>query len=404
MTAFACLRILIDPDPEHSAKLDSLAPLVSKVGGVFLESRWLWPRRFTPVGPSAFMLWDPRAQHLDDRELQRLAEELQLKLFGDSNEGDVALLLFEGDEAGTTDFVNMPPEMLKLAAKDGTWPTPPDGALRRLTASEEATLHAQPPDLIDASPAVQSTVPKTSRAAPEANYRGIYSTVRQAFVGSIVTASRPESALACSLVDGPDRLPIEFASSFDADCIETGAWRLSHEDLTGVLGFPVSFSAIARRSTRDLYADHLQRLSPFKKSQLAAIVYDVPRAPSFPAIAQLRQVLDHHFGLIDLFVTDPNFEVENLPTGAINVVTLMLPEAEDRVRHAAARRFTENRDAFKRHRVWPGISNVRSQADLSFCLQLHASLLTGVAVCAPQANPIAATAFDPQQLPYHALA
>ena len=400
VTAVACLRVLVDLSPSQRLKLDTLAPLIGKVTSAFLDSRWRWPRRFALLNPSAFMLTDPRAQQLDAAELQKLAEELQHKLFGVSDDGDVALLLYEGEAQDTASFAELPSESLMRAAKDGVWPTALAGTLRQITTAGEAPVAKHDP----ASPkeGLSLTPQKRSAAEPatEANFRGIYLTLRQTFVGCVVAPSPPAAPMAFSVVDGATHLPVDFADMFDSDCVDAGAERLATGAFTGVLAFPISFSSMARRSTREAYATKLEALTPFKKSQLAAMVYNVPRSPSFQVLAQLRQVLDRHFGLMDLFTTDPNFDVESLPNGATNFVTLMLPEAEDRVRHAAIKTFMERRDAFKRRQIWPAVSNVRSRADLATCLRVRVPFVTGLAICSPQAAPIGSRPYRAADLPY----
>ena len=81
-----------------------MADLVAKVASSYLESRWLWPRRYGLVAPFAFVLADPRVTLLDPRELQALAAELHNKLFGQESDGDVTLLTLEGDQSEVMRF------------------------------------------------------------------------------------------------------------------------------------------------------------------------------------------------------------------------------------------------------------------------------------------------------------
>ena len=96
MSTVACLRISVGKDLS-TADADALAGVVAKVTGAFLETTWLWPRRFGLVAPFAFVLADPRATRLDVRELQTLAANLQAKLFGTRGLGEVCLLTLEGE-------------------------------------------------------------------------------------------------------------------------------------------------------------------------------------------------------------------------------------------------------------------------------------------------------------------
>ena len=75
MTALACLRIVIDPE-RVSAGGDALAHMVSRVVTAYLETRWLWPRRFGEIAPFAYLLADPKASQVDAQELVKLSEAL----------------------------------------------------------------------------------------------------------------------------------------------------------------------------------------------------------------------------------------------------------------------------------------------------------------------------------------
>jgi hypothetical protein len=395
LSAVACLRIVIDLPAAQMAGIEAVEPLVGKVTGAFLESRWSWPKRFEPVGDAVFMLTDPRVTKLDGNELRRLAEELQLKLFGVSDKGEVALLLFEGDDTDIASFIAMPVPKLMNAVRHGEQLDLIGGSLQKITTQGVAAISTAAAAQTDAQKAAGPPVPEV-----EAHFRGIYYCARQSFIGSVIAPSPAGIAVSYSLVDGVDRQPNEAAPTFDVDCVTAAASVLKAGTFAGMLALPVSFSSMARRSSRQAYADALRQLAPFPKSQLAALVYDVPRAPSFPAVAQLKQVLDNQFSKIDLVTNDPNFEVDSLPNGAVNFVTLILPEGQDRIRHAAIRRFMSVPDAFKRRQIAPAVSNVRARADLAACLQARVPFVSGMAVCPPQAAPIGNVPYPVTKLPY----
>ena len=107
MTALACLKVTIGEELRFGDN-ETMAAVVAKVAGAYLETTWLWPRRFGLVAPFSFVLADPRATRLDARELQALARDLQHKLFGDKGEGEIALLMFEGDQADVMRFSGIP--------------------------------------------------------------------------------------------------------------------------------------------------------------------------------------------------------------------------------------------------------------------------------------------------------
>lgn len=379
-----------------SDELETIEPLVGKVTCAFLESRWAWPKRFEPVGDTVFMLSDPRAARLDGHELRKLAEELQFKLFGVSDKGEVALLLFDGEEEEVASFIAMPVSLLMKAVRYNQDIGLIGGSLEKITQAG-VTMVSEAKPLVE-SPVVQAPEPPAFDV--EAHFRGIYLCARQAFVGSIIAPSPADAFVSYSLVDGVERLPVETAPTFDADCVTAAAKVLATGAGGGRLILPVSFSAMARRSTRQAYAEALLLLAPYPKAQLGALVYDAPRAPSFTALGQLRQVLETRFGMIGFATADPHFEVDSLPIGAVNAVTLILPDAPDRVRHAAVRRFLSQREAFKRRQVSPGISNLRTRLDLAVCMKARAAFVAGMAVCGAQPTPVGARACPLVDLPY----
>jgi len=167
-----------------------------------------------------------------------------------------------------------------------------------------------------------------------------------------------------------------------------------------VLYLPICFSSLMRKSARDFYEQLLQTLPASRRSQLAACVYDVPRAPSFWALSQTRDLLTSHFSSIDLQVEDPGFEIESLPPGSVASVTFRLPAGEERSRLNAIRQFMKQREVFKRHNIWPAITNVATSAELRLCLMERAPFLTGRAVCGPLLQPVGGRPCGIEALPF----
>jgi hypothetical protein len=166
-----------------------------------------------------------------------------------------------------------------------------------------------------------------------------------------------------------------------------------------VLFYPLSFSQLVQRARRELYLPTLDLLPASKHGQLAAAVYDVPRAPSFAAMSQLTEFLRKYFGYIDLQVVDPAFEVETLPAGAVKSVTLVLSDSDPKARISIIRRFTERREAYQRSQVWPGISHIRNRAELDYCLTSRAPFVTGPAVSDLLEAPAPVGAYAASALP-----
>ncbi|MDR3507129.1 MAG: hypothetical protein P4L64_04445 [Caulobacteraceae bacterium] len=399
MAASACLRIVLDLSEEKLAKLEALGPMVAKVTSAFLETRWSWPKRFEALTPFSFMLTDPRVTEVDVSGLRRLADELQIKLFGASDMGDVILLLHDGEETDTAHFVQMDHAALKTAVLEPLGPTPFGGRLMRMSTADG-----------DASPMMwvnlerdASKAPGTAKAAQahgvETVYHGVYFTPRQSFVGCGVSSTPANAPTVYSFVDSPHQLPGDEALAFDMASQESAIACLTERPYAGILFTPISFTALMRRSMRAAYDDQFARLPLARRNQLAVAVYDVPRAPPFPAFGQLRDALDRNFSFIDLQISDPGFELDNVPPGIITSVTFRLPEGDERTRLAAMKRFMDKRETFKRRQIWPAITNVRTRAELQACLREHAPFLSGQAVCGPMTEPIGGQPWDSARLP-----
>lgn len=71
MAALACLRVVVEP--EHTGLSPAvLGAVVLKFASAYLDSRWRWPRLFSPLTNYSFLLTDPRADEMDVQELGRM--------------------------------------------------------------------------------------------------------------------------------------------------------------------------------------------------------------------------------------------------------------------------------------------------------------------------------------------
>ena len=395
MSASACLRILLDLSDEKLAKLDALGSLVTKVTKALLEGRWTAPRRYVTLTPYSFILTDPTTDALDGAKLGHLASELQLGLFGTSETADVTLLLHDGDDEATARFATMDHASLKKVTKDLSQPLPFTGTLMRISTSENESsdMGWRRIDLRDGQLAESDAAAK-----PDAMFHGIYFRVSQCFVGSGVSATLPSGA-DYSLFGGADQLPGQNAMAFDMKCLEIAAARLAGPPLNGALFLPVSFSAVTRPATRALYEQGLQQLPVDKKFQLVATIYDVPRLAARHTFAHLHDLLDPYFAQLDLQISDPEFDLDLVPPGAINTVTLRLPDGHDVVRTVAIRRFFEKRPAFKRQNIAAAVTNVRTKAELQACLRPPIAYVSGRSVCGPLTQPVGNLAREENRLP-----
>ena len=387
LSASACLRILLDLSDEKQAKLDALGPLVSKVTNAFLDGRWSAPRRYVTLTPYSFMLTDPKADEMDVARLGKLAKELQQRLFGDSDAGDVTLLLHDGDDAATARFVTMDHASLKRATQDRDQPPPFTGKLFKIsTAGGDQGFKEPGWESIDFNSGPNVRNP-SGPGLPDAMFHGIYFRVSQCFVGSGVSAVMP-SGMDYSLFGSAGQLPGENATAFDMRCIAVTAARLASSKLEGALFVPICFSSVMRPANREIYEAELPQLPADRRYQLVAVVYDVPRLPARHTFAWLHDLLDPHFSQLDLQISDPGFDLDLVPAGAVNTVTLRLPEGGEITRNSAIKRFFEKKQTFKRQNIGAAFTNVRTKAELDACLRVPITYVSGPAVSTPLSQPV----------------
>lgn len=394
MTAIACLRVAVDADRTGLAP-SVLGPLVSKFSSAYMETRWLWPRLFESLDHYTFLLTDPRADEMDPAELARLADELQIKLFGEREAGDVALLLFEGPPEVVTAFVALGPEETAAAIADQSR-LPPGGRLTRILPSAAgdgkpaaANRKASGPQWrsLETGAGEVKTLTIQLEMPQLDGLQGIYFTVRELFVADVVTSTPGRARSHFSLVEGAAHMPPE-PLAFDADCIAAGVRVLEQQQVSAMLYFPICYSNLLHSSTRTAYEALFETLPQERRNQLAAAVYDVPRDPAFGGLSQVKATLERYFTNIDLRTSDPAFQVEKLPQKAVTSVTLTLPDTESRQRLAVLRRFAERIGLYKSKQIWPAVTNVRSQAELTACASLGVPFVTGPAVCRMQTAPV----------------
>ena len=413
MSASACLRITLGLSDDKLAKLEALGPLVAKVTSAFLETRWAWPKRHAAINPFSFMLTDPKSHELDVAQLERLAEELQLRLFGTSEAGDVTLLLFEGDEVDTAHFVQMDHADLTAAVSEPIRPTPFGGRLMTISTDPDApkgmrwrTLEREPgpkkpPIVVTPITGVggSAAMGPVETHGQSLTFRGVYFAPAQAFVGSSLSADPAAEPGRNSLFDSTARLPNGAEEAYDLAYLAAAhRYLLGHADV-GTLYLPVCFSSLMRRSTRIAYARQLHDLATADPRQWAAVVYDTPRAPPFNALGDICELLRRYFSFVDLQVDDAGFEVDGVPPDAVNSITLRLPDGPAGVRLAAMRRFTEKREAFRRRKIWPAITNLRTAAELEAALRERIPFLSGPAVCGPMSEALGRIACEAGRLP-----
>lgn len=402
MTAIACLKIFVGEDLRF-ADSETMATLVAKVASAYLETEWVWPRRYGLVAPYSFVLADPRATRLDAHELQKLARDLHFKMFGEKGSGDVALLMFEGDQTDVMRFASTHGDVLKalLAGEDDgqfagrvckitpdsvTAIAPPGGPLEGAPPAEElAAIEPEPPvggidELLDVS-------------APNTGWWGIYYLTKERFVGSGVDWRKAWDDVGFGAIEDAD------VTSRDQACLDAALEQLSQQR-PGYIFLPFCFSSLIKPSVRESYRSHIEKFPRGLRPRMAASVYDVPREPSYGAIGQIRNFLNPYFSLIDLHVKDPGFRIESLPAGAVHSVTLVLEGTDERARLATITRFLKDPAMYRAKRVWQGVAMVNSLKELDLCRRLKAPFLSGPMI-APLSNaPTGEVACPALNLPY----
>jgi hypothetical protein len=200
MTAVACLRVTVDRAPAGVTPA-ALVSLVAKLGSARLEAGWAWPRSHKVVSPFTFVLADPRVDQLDASELTTLAADLRRSLFGSEADGEVALMLFEGDPVEVARIAAATDESLEgiLAGTEkpafpgriiritpaGAVEIPADSAAAHLAQANFAAEGADTTEEEAEEPPPAAPDPGAT-ASPEIGFWGVYFLVRERFIGSAV--------------------------------------------------------------------------------------------------------------------------------------------------------------------------------------------------------------------------
>jgi hypothetical protein len=100
-------------------------------------------------------------------------------------------------------------------------------------------------------------------------------------------------------------------------------------------------------------------------------------------------------------VSDPAFQIDDLPSDVAASVTMVLPAATEAVRLAAIARFMREAPAYRRKGVWQGIGDIRSRREVNACVELAAPFLTGSAISDLLEEPAAVLPCSHLHLPLH---
>lgn len=395
MTALACLKVTIGEELRFGDN-ETMAAVVSKVAGAYLETTWLWPRRFGLVAPFSFVLADPRATKLDARELQALARALQHKLFGDKGDGEIALLMFEGDQADVMRFAGIPAHQV-AALLDGEDDGSFLGRICKITPTEVSSIAPKGGPVAGEPPMEELAEQPATLAPARVGYRGVFHTGRQIFIGNVAVwrEASPAAAFGFEPPKADGDVP-----EHDVPTLQGAAADLEKMEV-GVLFFPLSFSTLIKPGGRAELTQHLESLPKRKRGQIAAAIYNTPRAPTFSALSQIKRYLDPYVSRIDLRVTDPAFQIDDLPPDVAASVTLILPTGTEAVRLAAVTRFMGEAPAYRRKGVWQGVADIRTRRELNACVEQSAPFLTGSAITDLLDAPAAVAPCSHLHLPLH---
>ena len=317
----------------------------------------------------------------------------------------MSLATFEGEQEAVTRFAAVDPETLRRVMDEGGVIEGLVGRISQITPHGARIIsppHEAGPRAPIAAAAAMSPVPP-ARSAPkgddllEVRFRGVWCALKGRFIGNGLVARRGDARTFYSTVDGVASQPgAAAAPEFDVACLEAAVHAPSSD---GLLFLPISFSSVVHPAARGTYRAGLEGLPELGRSRLAAAVYDVPRAPSYAAISQLKTFLGPYFGFIDLQTSDPDFQIDAMADHAVDSITLSLPDTNEGSRAVELTRFMANRESYRRRHIWPAVTNVRTRRELAFCESLRVPFLSGRGVCDNLAAPVGPIEFATSQMP-----
>lgn len=379
MTAIACLRILFTADgdmrpgdmPKHKAQ---------GVADAFLKAKWRAPRKCGAVAPLAFVLADHRAQHLDPREVQGLAVELEKVLFPNRPIGQIALMTFEGDETAVLHFAALSqkelaglmagegyggePGRVHVVTADAIKPMPATREEAKAYAAEKAkAAEAEKPSAKPAAKTAPATAPAAAKvSAPQkpadTGWWGVYDLVQSAFVGSTI-------GLRADLVEPP---PEDDAKLLKRDLVAlTDVQAALKASSFGEIQASFGFWNLITPAAQESYKARLSRYPLDARPRLAASIYGAPREASIGMLQQMRAQLSGAFAAMDLRIIDPTFPVQGVPPELLESVTLVLSGETEHERLKQILKFVERKSAYAAKGVMQCVANVNSAVELEAC-------------------------------------
>lgn len=443
MTAIACLRILFTADGE-SQPGDIPKHKAQGVADAFLKARWRKPRKCGAVAPLAFVIADHNVEHLDPREVQGLAAELEKVLFPGRPIGQIALMTFEGDEQAVLQFAALsqkelhglmkgegyegePGRVHVITADSIDGPLPSTRAEAKVYAEEKATekksglaaattvvkeaapkaaapistvplaeaapsvaVAPEAPPIIAPKPAKAQAAPPAAKpaakvAAPpppaETGWWGIYDLADSAYIGSAI-------GMRADLI-GP--APEDDAKLLKRDLIAlTDAQAALKTAGFGEIHVPFGFWNLTTPSSQDAYKSRLSRYPLDQQPRLVATIYGTPREASIGMLQQMRAFLQGSFARMDVRIADPTFPIAGLPPELVDTITLVLDGETDHDRLKQILKFVERKAQYAAKEVRQAVANVTSAVELEACKAGGITLVQGPAVTELLDKPVAA--------------
>jgi len=442
MTAIACLRILFTADGE-SQPGDIPKHKAQGVADAFLKARWRKPRKCGAVAPLAFVIADHNVEHLDPREVQGLAAELEKVLFPGRPIGQIALMTFEGDEQAVLKFAALTQKELRglmngegyegepgrvhvITADSIDGPLPSTREEAKIAAEEKAAekksglaaattvvkdvapkaaapistvplaeatpsvaVAPEAPAIIAPKPAKTQAAPPTPKpaakvAAPpppaETGWWGIYDLADSAFVGSAI-------GMRADLIGPP---PEDDAKLLKRDLIAlTDAQAQLKTAGFGEIHVPFGFWNLTTPSSQDAYKSRLSRYPLDQQPRLVATIYATPREASIGMLQQMRAFLQGSFARMDVRIADPTFPIAGLPPELVDTITLVLDGETDHDRLKQILKFVERKAQYAAKEVRQAVANVTSAVELEACKAGGITLVQGPAVTELLDKPVA---------------
>jgi hypothetical protein len=452
MNDFACIRILFQA-PGGPRETEHLCGLIGRFTEHFLDQRWRLPRRFEPLARTCFLLIDPVTKNRDLKELAELANDLQMRLFGSSQQGAVQLFALWGAADEIAEFNAFSDRDLELliANPGGHWlagrmvrfgATRDGDVTASLVGGEEAAADpairaamsvfaasqtrsaaaasgvpmgaktsagtiARGADTAARSALPSSTLPPgvsspgAFRAAPGATYRGVYFTPRSAFFGSIAAPSNDPAGRPSRLLETWRPPTAVDELEFDQQALRVAVAALA-QDVPGVAYVPLNFATVITRMRFERLRGDLDRLAAFPRNRLAATLYGVPPSPPSGSLSLVVEALRGAFGVIDVQAPTPDFLCPAFVPNCARSITFVSQAKAPAKRAAEIEAFLQRLPEFKAAKLWVTVGQVQTPEELELCLRLKAPFVFGPAVSDVQDQPFRLDAVAADRLPRRA--